>query len=404
MSHQTPTQPSKVEFVCIMALLMAVVALSTDAMLPAFPSMIAALSADAPNKVQLIVTIFLLGMGLGTMITGPLSDQWGRKSVLLGGTALYTVGAVICWYAQTLEVLLAGRFLQGLAVAAPRAVSVAMVRDLYSGRQMAQITSFIMMVFALFPAMAPTFGEVVIALADWRAIFIALVGVAVIAALWLLIRQPETLPLDRRIPFQVGTIWSRTKQILSMRVVVIMMIVQVSTFATLFAMLSSIQQIFDVSFGRGDQFHLWFAGIAVLAGSSGAVNAMVVRRVGMRFMISLMLRTQIILSATTAILIGSGMLSMDAQFAVFVIFALGVFFQIGLLAGNSTALAMEPLGAQAGLAASVMGSIGTIGAVLIAIPIGFAFNGTPLPLMIGALTLATLTSIAMRFLPSRQDS
>jgi len=291
-----------------------------------------------------------------------------------------------------------------LAVAAPRAVSVAMVRDLYSGRQMAQITSFIMMVFALFPAMAPTFGEVVIALADWRAIFIALVGVAVIAALWLLIRQPETLPLDRRIPFQVGTIWSRTKQILSMRVVVIMMIVQVSTFATLFAMLSSIQQIFDVSFGRGDQFHLWFAGIAVLAGSSGAVNAMVVRRVGMRFMISLMLRTQIILSATTAILIGSGMLSMDAQFAVFVIFALGVFFQIGLLAGNSTALAMEPLGAQAGLAASVMGSIGTIGAVLIAIPIGFAFNGTPLPLMIGALTLATLTSIAMRFLPSRQDS
>jgi len=404
MSHQTPTQPSKVEFVCIMALLMAVVALSTDAMLPAFPSMIAALSADAPNKVQLIVTIFLLGMGLGTMITGPLSDQWGRKSVLLGGTALYTVGAVICWYAQTLEVLLAGRFLQGLAVAAPRAVSVAMVRDLYSGRQMAQITSFIMMVFALFPAMAPTFGEVVIALADWRAIFIALVGVAVIAALWLLIRQPETLPLDRRIPFQVGTIWSRTKQILSMRVVVIMMIVQVSTFATLFAMLSSIQQIFDVSFGRGDQFHLWFAGIAVLAGSSGAVNAMVVRRVGMRFMISLMLRTQIILSATTAILIGSGMLNMDAQFAVFVIFALGVFFQIGLLAGNSTALAMEPLGAQAGLAASVMGSIGTIGAVLIAIPIGFAFNGTPLPLMIGALTLATLTSIAMRFLPSRQDS
>ncbi|WP_082714810.1 multidrug effflux MFS transporter [Falsirhodobacter sp. alg1] len=402
--HDSTTAPappriSKVEFVCMMATMMAIVAFSTDATLPAFPQMAAALSPDAPNLVQLVVTFFLLGMGLGTIVTGPMSDHWGRKPVLLGGAALYITGAVMCWASGSLEVLLAGRILQGLGAAATRAVTVAMVRDLYSGRQMAQITSFTMMVFTLFPAIAPTFGEAVIRIAGWREIFLSLIVIAIVAAIWLSVRQGETLPPARRVPFRMGNILAGAKEILSMRVVRIMIFVQLAAFGTLFAMLSSIQQIFDISFDRASEFHLWFAGIAILSGSSGAINGMVVQRMGMRFMIALMLRLQIALSALAILLIGSGMLGVNAQFAVFVLYALGVFFQIGLLAGNATALAMEPLGHRAGLAASVMGSIGTVGAVIIAIPIGAAFNGTPLPLMIGSLTLASLSFIATRFLP-----
>jgi DHA1 family bicyclomycin/chloramphenicol resistance-like MFS transporter len=390
---------SKAEFVCMMAMMMAVIAFSTDAMLPAFPEMASALSPQDPNRVQLVVTFFLLGMGLGTIITGPMSDNWGRKPILLGGTVLYILGALICWQSGSLEVLLAGRVLQGLGAAATRAVSIALVRDLYSGRQMAQITSFIMMIFTIFPAMAPTFGEGIIAIANWRAIFLALIVCAISSALWLTLRQGETLAPENRTPFKLRAILVGAKQILSMRVVVIMMIVQAAAFGTLFAMLSSIQQIFDIRFGRADDFHLWFAGIAIVAGSSGAINATVVRRMGMHFMIHLMLRAQLVMSGVAAALIGSGLLSINGEFAVFVVFAIGVFFQIGLIAGNTTALAMEPLGRTAGLAASVMGSIGTVGAVTIAIPIGLAFNGTPMPLILGAFTLAALSLIAIRFLP-----
>lgn len=404
-SNVTPDHASGrisiVEFICMMALLMAVVAFSTDAMLPAFPDIAATMSPDAPNRVQLVVTFFMLGLGLGTIFMGPLSDQWGRKPVLIGGTILYIFGAIVCWQATSLELLLAGRMLQGLGAAANRTVSVAMIRDLYSGRQMAQITSFIMMVFTIFPAMAPTFGYGIILIADWHAIFFALVLMSIAAALWLMLRQSETLPRDQRIPFRAKQLLIGAKEILSLRVVLIMIFVQVCAFGTLFAMLSSIQQIFDVTFDRSAHFHLWFAGIAILSGSSGAINGAVVQRLGMRFMISFMLVTQIAMSASAVVLIASGLLSLNAEFAVFVVFALGVFCQIGLVAGNSTALAMEPLGHRAGLAASVMGSIGTIGAVVIAIPIGLAFNGTPVPLIASSFILATLSFIAMRYLPTK---
>lgn len=395
-------QVSVVEFVAMMALMMALVAFSTDAMLPAFPQMAQALSPMAHNRVQLVVTLFLLGLGLGMIFAGPLSDHFGRKPVLLGGTLVYMMGALLCWRAGSLELLLVGRVIQGIGASATRTVSVAMVRDLYSGRQMAQITSFIMMVFTIFPAMAPTFGEAVMAHADWRFIFVALIGVAVAGTGWFGLRQGETLTPERRIPFRFGSILTRARGILSMRLVVIMMAVQAFAAGTLFATLSSIQQIFDVTFGRAEQFHLWFAGIGVLSGCSGAINAMVVKRLGMRFMILLMLHAQIIMSGLAAILLGFGLLPLGGQFAVFLVFALGVFFQIGLLVGNATALAMEPLGAQAGLAASVMGSIGTLVAVLLAIPIGLAFDGTPMPLVLGALCLAILSRSGMYLLPPRE--
>ncbi|MDV7143585.1 multidrug effflux MFS transporter [Tropicimonas sp. TH_r6] len=402
----SPAQPSgtrlsKPEFVAMMALLMAIVAFSTDAMLPAFPEIAGTLSPGAPNRVQLMVTFFLLGMGIGTIFAGPISDAWGRKPVILGGTALYIAGAAVCWQADSLDVLLAGRILQGLGAAAPRTVSMAMMRDLYSGRQMAQIGSLIMMIFAIFPAIAPTFGAQVIALAGWRAIFITFVLVASTGALWLWIRQSETLPETRRTPLRPKSLWKNTRKILSMRVVLIAITVQSLALGTLFAMLSSVQQIFDITYGRGEYFHFWFAGIAILAGSSGVLNAAYVNKLGMRFIIRSVLIGQICLSSVSLLLLWSGALLSNASFVVFLVFSLGVFFQNGLIMGNSTALAMEPLGHLAGLASSAMGAIGTIVAVLIAIPIGQAFNGTAIPMVTGALVLACLSRLAMRSMPER---
>lgn len=390
------------EFVALMAVLMAIVAFSTDAMLPAFPEISAELAPSAPNRAQLIVAFFLLGLGVGTIFTGPMSDAWGRKPVILGGAVVYIAGGMICWQAGSLEVMLAGRILQGFGGAAGRTVCMAIVRDQYSGRRMSQISSLIMMIFSIVPAIAPTFGAQVIALAGWRSIFIAFSLVAASAAIWFWLRQPETLPKAGRTPLRPASLLANARYVLSMRVMIVAIIVQVLTYGTLFSMISSVQQIFDITYGHGEHFHFWFAGVALLASSSGFINAKLVNRLGMRFMINSMVMLQITISALAALLLGVAGLSGNAGFAVFLVFSVGVFFQNGLIAGNSTALAMEPVGHLAGLAASAMGAISTILAVLISIPVGQAFNGTALPLILCSLSCAVLSFVTMRFLPSRE--
>ena len=194
-----PRKLGQTEFLALMAMLFATIAFSTDAMLPALPTIENELTPDAPNRAQLIVTSFLLGMGVGTLITGPLSDSFGRKPTVLAFAALYIGGAFLAWVAPSLELLLAARVIQGLGAAGPRVVGLAIVRDLYSGREMARLVSFIFLVFSLFPAFAPLIGEGVIALAGWRAIFIAFMAFSLISVIWMALRLPETLaPEDRR--------------------------------------------------------------------------------------------------------------------------------------------------------------------------------------------------------------
>ena len=187
-----PRRLSQPEFIALIAMLFATIAFSIDAMLPALPQIAAELTPADPNRAQLILTSFVLGMGLGTFLAGPISDALGRKPVIVLGAGLYMVGALLAWAAPTLETVLAARLLQGLGAAGPRVVSLAMVRDLYSGRHMARIMSFAMMIFTLVPALAPLAGQGIIALTGWRGIFLAFLVFAVVATSWLSLRQPET--------------------------------------------------------------------------------------------------------------------------------------------------------------------------------------------------------------------
>ncbi|MCE8441935.1 MFS transporter, partial [Rhodovulum sulfidophilum] len=152
------------------ALLFATVAFSIDAMLPALPEIGAELTPDNLNKAQFVVTSFMLGMGAGTLIMGPLSDCFGRKPVILGTAAAYMLGAAIAGLGQSLEWLLIGRVIQGFGAAGVRVVALAVVRDLYSGRDMAKIVSFVMTIFTILPALAPSVGAVVMAGFGWRGI------------------------------------------------------------------------------------------------------------------------------------------------------------------------------------------------------------------------------------------
>ena len=198
MTVQKPL--SQGEFIALIAALFATIAISIDAMLPAMPEIAATLTPDAPNRAQLVVTSFVFGMGLGTLIAGPLSDAFGRKIIILLGSSLYVVAAIACYFAKTLDFLLIARVVQGFGAAAPRVVSTAMVRDLFSGREMARVMSFVMMVFTLVPAVAPLMGQAVIYAAGWHAIFLVYVVFSIIILLWMGLRQPETLAVAARRP------------------------------------------------------------------------------------------------------------------------------------------------------------------------------------------------------------
>ncbi len=380
----TPSPMRPGEFIALMAMMIATVAFSIDAMLPGLPHIAEALSPEAPNRAQLVVTAFLAGLGLGTFLAGPLSDSFGRRRVILWGGAIYMGGAVMAMVAQSLEALLLARAVQGLGAAAFRIVSIAIIRDMTSGREMARFMSFVMTVFALTPAVAPLIGAGLIALAGWRAVFGAFVVFALVLSSWMMLRLPEPLPPERRRPFRLGPLGMAAREVVAHPVTRRAIIVQMLAMTTLFTSLSMVQPVFDETFGRGSEFPFWFFGMALVAGCGSFVNGRLVMRLGMVRLVHAALVVQAALSVL-AILVWQVGLPPGAQFAVFVIWQAGVFMQAGFTLGNLNALAMAPMGAIAGMAASVTGAVATVGSVALAIPIGQAFAGTPMPAHLGVL-------------------
>ncbi len=388
---------SQTEFVAMMAMLFATIALSIDAMLPALPAIAAELAPADPNQAQLVVSSFFFGMGFGTLIAGPVSDAFGRKPVIFACAALYLVAAGLCYLAPSLETLLFARVLQGLGAAAPRVVGVAMIRDLYKGRDMARIVSFVMMIFMVVPALAPLLGQGILLIGSWRTIFAAIALIALVANAWVLLRQPETLLPPARRPLRLSVLWQSTTDILRQRIVVISILCQTLGTACLLAMLSSQQGIFEQTFGRGPTFALWFGFIAICAASGSFVNARIVMRLGMQWVIT---RTFLAVTALTVALLAmlaAGLMPASQVFATHILWSISIFSMMGLTQGNLSALAMQDLGHVAGLASSIMTAISTVFAVVLAVPVGLAFDGTQLPVMVGVGLFTALAYALMRY-------
>lgn len=248
------------------------------------------------------------------------------------------------------------------------------------------------------PALAPSIGVVIISVVGWRGMFGAFVVFALFNAVWFALRQPETLAPEHRRPFRIKQLWSGIKEVLSNHVVRVAILVQSLVMSALFAMISSVQQVFDITFNQGENFPLWFGLIALVSGLAGFLNAALVIKLGMRFLIRATLGTQTVLSGAMVILFWFGLIPDAAQFFTFMLWMTSVFFMIGMTLGNLNAIAMEPMGHLAGLAASVVGAISTVLAVVVAAPIGLAFDGTPLPLVLGVFCCVLLAWLAMQFI------
>lgn len=373
-----------VEFVVIAAMMFATIAFSIDSMLPAIPQIASELSPDAPNNAQLILSSFVLGMGLGTLFTGPLADAFGRKPVIMTGAVIYIGGALIAYLTQDLGVLLAARFVQGLGVSAPRVALGAIVRDMFAGREMARLMSFVMMVFSLVPAIAPTLGMGIIALWGWRSIFLSFVVFIGIGITWLALRVPETLAEENRKPFNVTTLIASAKEVLANPVVRHSMYAQTLCFGMLMALISNVQPLYDITFGRAESFPFYFGAIAVISASAALLNARLVMRLGMAFLVRAALLSQVGIASIMLLLC---VLTPPAPwfFAAFLFWQTSVFFQTGLTLGNLNAIAMEPMGHLAGTTASITSAVSTVLGGAMAVPVGLAFDGTPVPLAVMTL-------------------
>lgn len=368
------------EFVALMALLMAITALSIDVMLPALPYMRDDFALADPNSQQLVVTSYVLGFAAGQLFQGPLSDIFGRKPVLLIGLAIYVLASFACVVAGSFETLLAARCLQGVANAAPRVVAVAVIRDIYGGRRMAEVMSFIMMIFIVVPVIAPSVGGAFLLVGSWHLIFAALCAIGLVALVWAGLRLPETRPPEARDPLSISWLGGALRQVVSNRLTLGYTLATGAIFGALMGYINSSQQVFVEVYGLGAMFPIVFGLVACAIALASFFNSRYVMRLGMR-----RISHAGLLGFVAVALLHLGI---EAAFGrpplpLFVAMLAISLFCFGLLMPNFNAIAMEPMGRIAGTASSFIGCVTTAVAAVIGLVIGQAFDGTVVPLIAG---------------------
>ncbi|MBU0654721.1 MAG: multidrug effflux MFS transporter [Gammaproteobacteria bacterium] len=378
------------EFVALIAMLSSLTALSIDAMLPALATIGQELGVQHENEPQLIISTLFLGMVFGQFVAGPISDATGRKPLMYLGLGMFMLGSLVAMLAQDFSHMLLGRFLQGIGTSAPRVLTMALVRDCYSGRAMARVMSFTMSIFVLVPMIAPSLGQGIMLLAGWRNIFTSFLLLAVIVAVWFWLRMPETLPADKRCPVTLRTFWQGLRETLTTRTSMTYTLAAGMVFGAFLGYLNSAQQILQIQYGLGERFPLYFAMLALGIGGASFLNAKLVMRFGMRWLS----RRAIILSTLV-----SGLFLLVAHdagghppLAFLMTYLMLAFLALGMLFGNLNALAMEPLGHIAGIGASVIGSLSTLVAIPLGTLIGQGYDGTVMPLVGGFFVLGLLAS------------
>ena len=370
----------KIEFIAIMALLMSLVALSIDGILPALAVIGADLGVINTKNHQLLITMIFLGLGFGQLIFGPLSDSYGRKPIIYIGFLVFAIASIICVNTDSYEVLIAGRILQGIGLASPRTLSIAMVRDSYEGDYMAKVMSFIVMIFILIPIIAPTLGQFLMITYNWQAIFNVQLVLGTLVIFWFWKRQPETLPSSKRTAFRTAVLISGFKEFFKHKQAIAFTIISGFITGSFMVYLSSTQHIFEVQYGLGEDFPLIFASLAVGVGFATYLNGVFVVKVGMK-RIALISLTAYSLSSLVYVLLFINKVN-PPLWIVLVFFGLQ-FTAIGFLFGNLRALAMQPIGHIAGVGAAINGFISTVMGVLIATLIGGFIETTVWPLFLG---------------------
>lgn len=386
------------EFLALIGVMMAVGALTLDMMLPALGVMGDELGLTDPNRRQEVITAFLIGIGVGQLFYGPLSDLYGRKRMLLIGLAIFIVASLWATVAHSFEAMLAARVLQGFGAAAPRVISAAIVRDCFVGDRMARVMSFAMLVFIVVPIFAPALGMAVLLVGDWPAIFLFTAAFALVLALWSGFRLPETHSgeagpgrgpehgIAARIAHGVGVV-------LRTRVTMGYSLALGFLFTLLMTYVATAQQVFQDIYQQGDRFPLVFGAIAAVIAVANILNARFVMRFGAARIA--MAALWLLVAVTGALLLLS--LAGNPSLPVYWIFMSAILFLFAAVTPNLNALAMVPMGQVAGTASSFIGCFTTLMASGLGWLIGSQLEGQVLPIAVGFFIAAVAAAGIVRW-------
>jgi DHA1 family bicyclomycin/chloramphenicol resistance-like MFS transporter len=378
------------EFVVVIAAIMALNPLAMDIMLPALPNIGSTFHVEPANRLQMVLSAFLIGFGAGQFVIGPLSDSFGRRAVLLGGMVVYAIASVLAIAAPSFETLLLARALEGLGTSATRVIATSIVRDCYAGRRMASVVSLAMMVFIAVPVVAPSLGQALMLLTHWRGIFAVLMLYGFVTLIWTLLRLPETLPASERKAFSIHEVVDAYRRTATNRQTLGYALAAGGIQGSLFAFVFSAQQVFTGIYKLGHYFPLAFAAAAGGIAVAGFLNARLVGRIGMRVMSHGALVGFLVVAAIMFVTVRSQALPLPLFMALSTL----MMFSFGLMIANFTALAMEPHGHIAGTASSLYGSITTLLGIAIGTAIGQDYDGTLMPFTTGFL-LCALVALAL---------
>ena len=388
------------EFVALMAALMSIVALAIDAILPAISHIGISINSVDPTDNQLLITMIFMGLGVGQLFFGPLSDTYGRKPMVYLGFIVFIAASIVCIFARSLEWMIVGRILQGIGLSAARTISISIIRDTYSGDYMAKVMSFVTAFFILVPVVAPAMGKAVLDVFGWEAIFYIQLFFTVVVAIWFWKRQPETLKPEYKIPFSGHVFLDGLKELIKYKETMAFTLISGLITGAFLVYLSASQHVFENQYGLVDEFPYIFSGLAISIGLSTLLNGTLVLRFGMR---KLSLMALMGFCAVALVYIGLFWNSPNPSMPVLVIFLSLQFFCLGFMWGNFRSIAMEPIGHIAGIGAAITGFTSTLLSIPIASFVGGFVQDSVLPMFM-ELAACGLLSLGIFMLVRRQNT
>jgi MFS transporter, DHA1 family, multidrug resistance protein len=385
----TPAQKKPPVIIAILGALIGITPFSIDMYLPGFPAIAQDLQTEIA-QVTLSLTSFFVGVAVGQLFLGPLSDRYGRKRPLLGGLALYVIASAGCVFAQSVHALILLRVVQAVGGCAGMVISRATVRDIFSGSEIARVFSLLMLVMGVAPILAPTIGGIVTTTLGWRYIFVVLMFIGFSLLIISARVLPETRQADPSISLHPLRVLREYLTVLwEPRFATYALTGSIAS-AGLFAYIAGSPFVFMKLFGISEQHYGWIFGVNAL----GLITASQVNRVLLRKRMS----AEIILRASTLQFIFGLLLALGSRlhligFAGTFLLIFGFMMMQGFVFPNASALAIEPFTRNAGSASALLGSLQmTSGAVASAL-VSYFHNGTALP-MAGVMAVCGLLSFA----------
>jgi DHA1 family bicyclomycin/chloramphenicol resistance-like MFS transporter len=378
------------ELVAMLALVQALHALAIDSMLPALGDIAHSLGVADPNRRQLIVGVFLMGLGLGSLVPGSFADRFGRKPVLLACIGGYVALTLASALVTDFNALVAIRLIQGFVSAGLSVVPSAIIRDRFDGDRMARLQSTIGMIFLVVPMVAPTLGQAILLVAGWRWIFglMAVQGVAL--ALWVGLRLPETLDPEFRQTIRPRTIAVNMGEALINRSAIGYVLGTGCTMGVGWGYIQSSQQIVAEHFGAGKTFPLFFGAMALSMALANLTNSRIVERFGARRVSHTALLVYLVIS-TLQVLLAHSTYENLWSFAVLVTLNLML---SGFIGANFGSIAMQPFARTAGAASSVQSFTRLVMASLIGAAVGQSYDNSARPLAYAFLS-AGIAALAL---------